>query len=280
MIVDPDFLDHWRTRMVVDFLSDELGPLYLIRLWGHCQDRKADRFVMPVRGLKAQCRFPGEADLFETALSEAGFIQRDGDTVIVIGWAEKNASLIAAWGNGAKGGRPKNKPTANPSETHGKPNGNPSLTHAEPIRKDKRREELRGGEQRGEDSLSSPRSEKKDRQQKSSYTEDFESAWQAYPSRPGSSKADAFKAWSARLAEGAGPDFMIDAVKRYAAYCKAAGTDPQYIKQPSTFFGPGGHIHSDWTPPRTQAKGLDPAWAAFYARSSSNVIEADAKVIE
>lgn len=87
----------------------------------------------------------------------------------------------------------------------------------------------------------------------SAYSEEFESAWLAYPSRPGSSKADAFKAWSARLAEGVGPEVMIEAVKRYAAYCTAMRTEPQYIKQPATFFGPGGHIHSDWSAPRAPA---------------------------
>lgn len=280
MIVDPDFLDHWRTRMVVDLLSDEMGPLYIIRLWGHCQERKADRFVMPVRGLKAQCRFQGDADLFESALSEAGFIQRDGDTVIVIGWAEKNASLIAAWGNGAKGGRPKGKPTENPAVTHGKPSGSPSATHAEPIREEKRREDESGEDEIREETSSSHRSEKKRGSKSGAYTEDFESAWLAYPPRPGASKTDAFKAWSARLAEGIGPEVMISAVKRYAAYCTAMRTEPQYIKQPSTFLGPGGHIHSDWSPPAPQPRGkpLDASWAALYSRS--NVIDADAKVIE
>jgi hypothetical protein len=65
------------------------------------------------------------------------FIQRDGDTIHVLGWAEKNASLFAAWENGGKGGRPKK----NPDETHGKPTGNPALTQREPIREEKSREE-------------------------------------------------------------------------------------------------------------------------------------------
>lgn len=141
LIVDPDFLDHWRTRCVVDYLSDEMAPLYIMRLWGHCQERKSDRFLMPVRGLKAQCRFPGEAQLLEDALIEAGFIERDGDTIIVRGWAEKNASLLAAWANGAKGGR--RKPIENPAGTHGLPDGNPTLTQTEPIREEKSREDKR-----------------------------------------------------------------------------------------------------------------------------------------
>jgi hypothetical protein len=155
LIVAPDFLDHWRTRMVVDALGeDELAPTYILRLWAHCQTRKADRFAMPAAGLKSQCRFKGDAALFEQALTDAGFVQREGDTVHVLGWAEQNAALIAAWENGEKGGRPSKpkqnprvtdrKPTGNPDETHGKPNPNPDVT--DKSREDKKRPPSTEGE--------------------------------------------------------------------------------------------------------------------------------------
>jgi hypothetical protein len=134
--------------MVVDALGDEKAPMYIMRLWSHCQDRRAGEFVMPTRGLKAQCRYDGDAEAFERALVDAGFIEREGDTVRVLGWAEKNASLFAAWENGHKGGRPRKnpnethgKPTGNPPVTHGEPTENPSLTQTKPIREEKRREE-------------------------------------------------------------------------------------------------------------------------------------------
>jgi hypothetical protein len=154
VIVDPDFFDHWRTRMVVDALQDEMAPVYIMRLWAHCQTRKSDRHTMPPAGLKAQCRAPHDAATFEQALIEAGFVERNGQEICVSGWAEQNASLIAAWENGGKGGRPK-KPTGNPTETHGKPIGNPAVTQGEPNANpdetDKSREEknspsLRSGE--------------------------------------------------------------------------------------------------------------------------------------
>lgn len=145
MIVDPDFFDHWRTRMVVDALKDEMAPMYIMRLWGHCQSRKSDRHAMPPAGLKAQCRAPHDAIAFEQALTDAGFVVREGDTVLVLGWAEQNASLLAAWENGGKGGRPRKEPKENPAETHGKPTGNPAVTHGEPSANpdetDKSREE-------------------------------------------------------------------------------------------------------------------------------------------
>lgn len=132
MIVDPDFFDHWRTGMVADAIGDPMAAIYIMRLWAHCQRRKSDTFVMPPAGIKAQCKCPAPADVFEKALIDAGFLARDGDTVTALGWAEQNASLIAAWGNGGKGGRPRN----NPSETHGKPMGNPADnpagTHGQP----------------------------------------------------------------------------------------------------------------------------------------------------
>ncbi|WP_284076321.1 hypothetical protein [Herbaspirillum aquaticum] len=150
MIVDPDFLDHWRTRMVVDALhGDELAPLYIIRLWGHCQNRKSDTFEIPSAGIKALCKFSGDAALLEKALIDGDFISRDGQSVTVVGWSEKNASLIAAWKNGSTGGRPKKnpaethgKPMGNPWETDGEPSENPSQTGSKPIREEKRREEL------------------------------------------------------------------------------------------------------------------------------------------
>ena len=148
MIVDPDFFDHWRTRMVADMLQDQLAPVYIMRLWAHCQNRKGDVFEIPAAGLKALCQFPGAAQELEDALIAAEYIARDGLTVTVTGWAEKNAALLAAWENGNKGGRPKKsqkqtagQPTENPSETHGLPMANPSLTQTKPIRVDKRREE-------------------------------------------------------------------------------------------------------------------------------------------
>lgn len=148
--------------MVADAIGDPMAPIYILRLWAHCQVRKSDRFVMPTAGLKAQCKCPADAQVFEQALIEAGYLERDGETVIVLGWAEANASLLAAWENGAKGGRPKK----NPEKTHGKPMGNPSVTHgqpdANPGETDKSREE------KSREEVSSLRSEKPPRKRSAS----------------------------------------------------------------------------------------------------------------
>lgn len=84
---------------------------------------------------------------------------------------------------------------------------------------------------------------------KSSYSEEFELAWKEYPKRAGgNSKADAFKAWTARIKSGATAQELIDGVRRYAAYVTAAGKlNTEFVKQASTFFGPSKHYEEPWT---------------------------------
>lgn len=145
MIIDPDFADHWKTRVLVDLLgADEAAPVYLIRLWAHCQLRRAWVFngVTPA-ALKAICRYQGDAGAFDAAMVESGFVSRDATgTLTVVGWDEYNASLIANWNNGKRGGRPlkAKKPIDNPEETHGLSMGSPQetqgVTRSEPIRED------------------------------------------------------------------------------------------------------------------------------------------------
>lgn len=79
------------------------------------------------------------------------------------------------------------------------------------------------------------------------YTPEFEEAWAAYPDRPGASKKESFKAWNARIKAGASSADMIQGVVSYAAYVKGKKIEPEFIKQPSTFFGPAEHFKSDWS---------------------------------
>lgn len=77
---------------------------------------------------------------------------------------------------------------------------------------------------------------------------DFLEAYSLYPRRPGASKASALKAWRARIASGVEAQAMVAGVKRYANFVLLAGTEPNFIKMPATFFGPDRHFDSDWTP--------------------------------
>jgi uncharacterized phage protein (TIGR02220 family) len=147
MIVDPDFFEHWRTRTVINALGDdEKAPLYIMRIWAHCQTRRATQFeAMSPQGLRALCRYSGDANVLEQALIDAAFIERDGDTILVPKWAKHNEKLIANWVNGAKGGRPPNEKTFTKSDqktTQTKPTDKPTQEHGIPSLTDKIREEV------------------------------------------------------------------------------------------------------------------------------------------
>ena len=160
MIVDPDFFDHWKTQMLCNALGEPSASLYVLRLWAFCHTRKSDTFEnMPPEGLKAVCRWVGDASQLEAELCRARFIYRDGATIIVHGWKEKNKALFKNWVNGAKGGRPKSSQN-NPNETQNEigltqtePNGNPEETQNGVgfLRVDKKGEEKRGQDKTRQD---------------------------------------------------------------------------------------------------------------------------------
>lgn len=155
MIVDPDFFDHWKTQMLCNALGDQNASMYVLRLWAFCHTRKSDTFEhMPPDGLKAVCRWHGDASKLESELCNARFIYREGTTIIVHGWKEKNKALFKNWVNGAKGGRPKGEKN-NPEETQTEF----GLTQKEPSRNPVEtqngvgfaREEKKGEEKMGQD---------------------------------------------------------------------------------------------------------------------------------
>lgn len=105
-----------------------------------------------------------------------------------------------------------------------------------------------------------PHVEKQGKKNKQAYPDEFEQAFSLYPKRPGANKPSAFKAWKARINAGITPDELIDGVMRYAHYVGATGVHPQYIKQPSTFFGPDEHYLSDWRPPEKTKQCATSDW--------------------
>lgn len=137
MILEPDFLDHWKTQLLRDKLGGDVAVVVLVRLWTHCQQRRAFVFPFTADTLKAICRFPGKGDDLLSSLVNAGFLDPvDGQAgqFKVHDWDVSNASLIANWQNGKSGGRPRKcktntKPTDHPvnipMNTHGLSVGHP-----------------------------------------------------------------------------------------------------------------------------------------------------------
>ena len=136
MIVELDFLDHWKTRLLSRLLGTETAPLHVIRLWAHCQTRKTNRFTdWNPAILSAVCRWNGDAQEFWDAMLQT-FCRCEDGCLIAHQWDEVNSSLIASWSNGGKGGRPK-KPRDNPRVN---PDSNPvipQVTHGVTDREEK-----------------------------------------------------------------------------------------------------------------------------------------------
>lgn len=89
------------------------------------------------------------------------------------------------------------------------------------------------------------------------YDQVFDEAWAAYPKRPNNSKADAWRAWLARVGEGVEPLDMLAGTRAYGAYITREKPDPRFIKLASTFFGPGRHFTNDYAPTPDQFAHLD-----------------------
>lgn len=81
----------------------------------------------------------------------------------------------------------------------------------------------------------------------------FVLAWDAYPRRPGDSRAKAWRAFQARVREGATTEALLAGVHAYAAHIArerlTPSWEPRYIKQGATFFGPDRHWEADWGSP-------------------------------
>lgn len=136
MIIQPDFPDHWKTQSLIRMTKDPAAPMMVIRLWAHCQQRKAWVFPgMRDEVLAAICRWQGEPAELRRVLHEAGFIDEPAGAaqVTVHEWYEVNASLAQRWAAGPKGGRPKSakKPASNRVETGHEPEQNRSASETE-----------------------------------------------------------------------------------------------------------------------------------------------------
>lgn len=107
-----------------------------------------------------------------------------------------------------------------------------------------------------------PREEQKATVRKSAqYDEAFELSWAEYPKRGGgNSKAEAAKAWGARIRAGESVRTMADGVIRYAKFIRATGKEEtEYVKQAASFFGPNKHYLEDWIPPRPAPQTVAPS---------------------
>lgn len=122
------------------------SPLWLQRLWAHCQTAKAWEFTgLSAANIKAICAVPADVDAtaWVKALVKCRFVVRRSQNLRVHDWEVLNAGLINSWENGRKGGRPSTPAgrsrdlskavTGRHGETHGIPAAIPPAAHVEPT---------------------------------------------------------------------------------------------------------------------------------------------------
>lgn len=115
----------------------------------------------------------------------------------------------------------------------------PSVTH---------REERKGKESTHDEAAEPPCESAGDAQKKEDASPAFLDAWAEYPKREGgNSRAEALKAWRARVRTGVPEADLLAGVRRYRAYCDSKSiTGSQYVKTASVFFGAGEHWREGW----------------------------------
>lgn len=121
-----------------------LAPIYVLRVWAYCQQRKTWQFPdLGADALRGICKAPHDPELLLDSMAKAGYIERMGNGFSSSAWAALNAQLIAAWTNGKNGGRPSKKPSGIPTVTQGaNPTVNQGVNPTATVgQTDKRREE-------------------------------------------------------------------------------------------------------------------------------------------
>jgi hypothetical protein len=128
MIVHPDFFHHFKTRKLIELAGNDVAPLWVLKLWAYCQIKRTSRFENLSDAILADiCECKNSRVPVRQLLLDCGFIVQDGNTTIVHDWDNVNASLLASWRNGMRGGWPGAK------RTHGKPTGSPRATDGQPT---------------------------------------------------------------------------------------------------------------------------------------------------
>ena len=120
MILATDFFDHWKTKALIELSQHPESPLWVQRLWAHCQMSKSWTFTLPPLALKSICSVPADISPAKWFgwLVECRFITGTEKKWRVNDWELYNAALVKNWVNG---GKPKKNPATSQAEAKVKP---------------------------------------------------------------------------------------------------------------------------------------------------------------
>lgn len=91
------------------------------------------------------------------------------------------------------------------------------------------------GDSRADNKPTHTRKIKNDKNDKNTYTAEFQSFWLVYPRK--AEKTKAYKCFCARLKDGYSENEMLQAAQTYAEWCRKEKIDEKFIKLPATFIG-------------------------------------------
>jgi hypothetical protein len=102
MIIEADFLNHWKTKALGNAIGDLEAIRALLSLWAHCQKRRAWEFRLTAVMLAGICDYHGDKtkiDAFWDTMRELQFIDTTPESgwFRVHEWGETNISLVAKW---------------------------------------------------------------------------------------------------------------------------------------------------------------------------------------
>lgn len=103
MIVQADFLTHWKTRALAGAIGEESALRALLSLWAHCQTRRAWEFRLNDLMLAGMCSYTGQPALLWETMIKLNLIEDVGEGWYQVhDWGEINSALVGQWAGGAK----------------------------------------------------------------------------------------------------------------------------------------------------------------------------------
>ena len=110
MRLDPGFLNHWKTELLIDRLGAD-GVLAVLRLWGNAQIRRQWKGLqMTPKRLAMETKWKGDENHLFSTLTDTDApwldLAEDG-TYSIHGFETHQKQVIHLWEAGPKGGRPK-----------------------------------------------------------------------------------------------------------------------------------------------------------------------------
>ena len=135
MKLEPGFISHWKTELLIDRLGAE-GLTVILRLWGNAQIRREWKGLQftPKR-LAMETKWKADENHLFSVLTDpdAPWLDLDEDgTYSIHGFEDHQKQVIHLWSAGGKGGRPK-KVSPTPSSKKDSSSSSSSYSSSYPI---------------------------------------------------------------------------------------------------------------------------------------------------